>query len=68
MSKERCEGGLQMAIANCANQVQTQLHAYDDPQIDSETACANAPAVNAAFSGCEQRYRQCFRGCGGVVK
>ena len=68
MSKGRCEGGLQMAIANCANQVQTQLHAYDDPQIDSETACADDPAVDTAFSSCEHRYRNCFVGCGGVIE
>lgn len=57
-----------MAIANCANQVQTQLHAYDDPQIDAETACANDPAVNAAFSYCEQQYSRCFVACGGSIQ
>lgn len=66
--KDQCEGSIQTSIANCANQVQTELHAYDDPQIAAETACADSAYVNSRFVGCHQRYTHCFIKCGGIVE
>lgn len=67
LAEQRCVGAQQMAIANCANTVQTELHAYNDPNIDSETACADAAYQGDAGSYCQRHYRQCFIGCGGVI-
>lgn len=68
VNRQQCMANVNNAVANCANQVATQLHAYDDPQIDAETGCADDPAVNAAFSKCELRYRECFIACGGSYR
>lgn len=68
MSHERCTGGINNAVSNCANQVENELHAYDDPQIDSETACVASPEVTTAFGYCDQQYRACFLDCGGTIE
>ena len=67
MAQERCQGNLQMAIANCANTVQAELHAYDDPNIDSELACADSAYQGNQGTLCARNYRQCFIGCGGFI-
>jgi len=68
LAENRCTGRLQMTIANCANNVETELHAYNDPNIDSEMACADSAYDGQAGTGCQQQHRQCFVGCGGVIQ
>lgn len=68
MARERCSGGQQMAIANCANSVQTELHAYNDPNMYAEMTCADGVYDGHAGTVCERGYRQCFIGCGGTIK
>jgi len=67
MAEQRCNGGQQMAIANCANNVQTELHAYNDPNMTAEIACAEAADSGQGGGICQRNYRQCFTVCGGVV-
>lgn len=68
LTEQRCIGGQQMAIANCANTVQTELHAYNDPNMYAEMACADGAYDGEAGTQCQRYYRQCFLACGGTIK
>jgi hypothetical protein len=68
IAQKQCMGNVNNSVANCANQVETELHAFNDPQIDSETACVASPMVTAAFADCDRNYRACFLGCGGLIR
>lgn len=57
-----------MAIANCANRVQTEIHAYNDPNMYAEMACADGAYDGQAGTYCQKNYRTCFEGCGGSIR